>query len=103
MKVSEAEKEFHEKFYCSRFDPICSDGLRRQGKKRCFYDQRVSRLTEQVQMLQQTIDILAKETKNLQGELTALKTQSSQGHADSALLKELEVRVSDLEGSGYLK
>ena len=72
-------------------------------KKDASMDQRVSRLTEQVQMLQQTIDILAKETKNLQGELTALKTQSSQGHADSALLKELEVRVSDLEGSGYLK
>lgn len=74
-----------------------------KAKKDVSMDQRVSRLTEQVQMLQQTIDILAKETKNLQGELTALKTQSSQGHADSALLKELEVRVSDLEGSGYLK
>jgi predicted RNase H-like nuclease (RuvC/YqgF family) len=72
-------------------------------KKDVSMDQRVSQLTEQVQMLQQTIEILAKETKNLQGELTTLKTQGAQGHADSALLKELETRVSDLEGSGYLK
>ncbi len=73
------------------------------SKKDASVDQRVSRLTEQVQMLQQTIEILAQETKNLQGEWNLLKKQDSQKHADFALLKELETRVSDLEGSGYLK
>ena len=73
------------------------------AKKETPFDKKVVQLAERVVMLQQTIEIQAKEMEKLRAEVISLKSQSSEARTDNSLLKELETRVSDLEGSGYLK
>ena len=66
-------------------------------------DRSIAELQTQMQMLQQTVEMQTTQIKGLELKIAALKAEKFKTDSSEAALKELEVRVSDLEGSGYLK
>lgn len=73
------------------------------AKKDKSLENKVNDLQAQVLLLQQSVEMQSKEIKSVKQETSALKTALSQKGSESEVLRDLQARMNDLEGSGYSK